>query len=173
MQVQCPNCSSLLNVPDERAGQVVNCPKCGGQMQLPAAGGGAPAMPRTKTPGIGLGPDSAPKDKPCPYCGEPILAVAQKCRHCNTMLTGPEAGKGAANRYRARSEATGDGKKALIFGIIGLLCFGVIFGPLAIYYGNRARESDADRGMGIAGIVLGIVDLLGFLVVILAKLSRL
>jgi hypothetical protein len=33
--------------------------------------------------------------KPCPYCGEQILAVAVKCKHCGSML-GDVPGGGAA-----------------------------------------------------------------------------
>jgi len=32
-----------------------------------------------------------PKTKACPYCGEIILAVAKKCRHCQSMLEGFES----------------------------------------------------------------------------------
>jgi len=32
-----------------------------------------------------------PKTKACPYCGEIILAVAKKCRHCQSMLEGVES----------------------------------------------------------------------------------
>ena len=34
--------------------------------------------------------------KACPYCGEEILAVATKCKHCQSMLgTGPVSGTGS------------------------------------------------------------------------------
>lgn len=35
-----------------------------------------------------LGCDMNPT-KPCPYCGEEILAVAVKCKHCGSTLNGP------------------------------------------------------------------------------------
>jgi hypothetical protein len=43
VQVQCPNCGSVVEFPDYRAGLVENCPRCGRQMQLPAAAAMAPA----------------------------------------------------------------------------------------------------------------------------------
>ena len=30
--------------------------------------------------------------KRCPYCGEEILSVAVKCKHCGSMLASPPAG---------------------------------------------------------------------------------
>jgi predicted RNA-binding Zn-ribbon protein involved in translation (DUF1610 family) len=164
VQVQCPSCNAIVNHPDANAGQVVNCPQCGGQMQLPAAAAAAPAA---AVPAAG----AAGPQKACPYCGEMILAAAQKCRHCNTMLTGPNAGKGLVGSRSAAKGPTGDGRKALIYGLIGLLCFGVILGPVAIYYGNRARSSDEDRGLGTAGMILGVIDLLLFVVFLFAKMA--
>ncbi|AQW70709.1 hypothetical protein B2J77_09270 [Pseudomonas parafulva] len=35
--------------------------------------------------------DSKPK-KDCPYCGEEVLAVAIKCKHCGSDLTGTAGG---------------------------------------------------------------------------------
>jgi hypothetical protein len=36
------------------------------------------------------GQDPRAKTKACPYCGESILAVARKCKHCGSMLDGSE-----------------------------------------------------------------------------------
>jgi hypothetical protein len=64
--------------------------------------------------------------------------------------------------------------KSVLFGILGLLCCGLIFGPLAISYANRAEaqiildESGASHGSTYkVGRALGYVSLvlwvLGFL----------
>jgi len=71
MQVRCPRCGGTLTVADELAGQVVNCPSCEGQMQLPPAGAPAPAGARR-----------------CQFCGEFIRPEAVKCPHCQQFLDG-------------------------------------------------------------------------------------
>ena len=37
IQFQCASCQALLGIPDEKAGLVVTCPRCRGQMQVPHA----------------------------------------------------------------------------------------------------------------------------------------
>jgi predicted RNA-binding Zn-ribbon protein involved in translation (DUF1610 family) len=194
MRIECPHCNKTLQAPDQKAGQVVNCPSCGGQMQLPAAGA-APPPPQSPTPqspapstggGMGAGappqhigvqpmaPSTSKATKSCPYCGEEIMAVAQKCKHCGTFLTGPMRGSsraaGARGRRAASSGGMGDGTKAIIFGVIGLLFCNIIFGPLAIVYGNKARQA-GETGTGTAGIVLGIIDLVIFVLVLIANIA--
>jgi len=77
----------------------------------------------------------------------------------------------APNPY-APPPKTGNGMAAasLICGIVGLLLFGIILGPLAIIFGaiglGNANKNPigAGKGMAIAGLVLGVVDLLVVLV---------
>ncbi|HOX06449.1 MAG TPA: hypothetical protein PK280_08620 [Planctomycetota bacterium] len=159
MQVQCPSCSAVVTFPDERAGQVVNCASCGGQMQLPALAPSAAAP--SSSPLAGPQAPSGPT-KACPYCGEQILVAAQKCRHCSSILTGPNAGRGGAPG--ASRPSSSDGTTALVLGIIGLVLFcipllPVIMGILAIKYGRSAQKEQSQQGTGTAGLVLGIIAL--------------
>jgi len=74
MQIRCPRCGGTPVVSDGLAGQVVNCPACGGQMQLPAAGAPADAGERR-----------------CQFCAGSIRPEAVKCPHCQQFLDGREA----------------------------------------------------------------------------------
>jgi hypothetical protein len=63
---------------------------------------------------------------------------------------------------------------ALVCGIIGLFFLSIILGPLALIFGiialRRANAGASGRGMAIAGIVLGAVDIVLY-VIALAYLS--
>jgi len=45
-----------------------------------------------------------------------------------------------------------------ILGVLSIFVLGLILGPLAIYYGSKARALDERKGL--AGIVLGAVGLI-------------
>jgi hypothetical protein len=70
------------------------------------------------------------------------------------------------------------GTTVLVLGILSLFCFGIILGPIAIALGKSAlNEIDANpaaysnRGMVLAGFVLGIVGLIGSILLILVQFS--
>jgi len=80
--------------------------------------------------------------------------------------------------YRGADTAgvvTGNNGKAtasMICGIVGLVLFGIILGPIAIALGVQARNEirntgQSGSGMATAGIVLGIIDVAFFFLVIL------
>jgi Domain of unknown function (DUF4190) len=62
---------------------------------------------------------------------------------------------------------------ALVCGIVGLIIFSIVLGPLAVIFGIRGRRQiDASggaqkgRGMATAGIVLGIVAVVLWIIVV-------
>ncbi|WP_022872748.1 hypothetical protein [Nesterenkonia alba] len=61
---------------------------------------------------------------------------------------------------------------ALVFGILAIVVFGLIFGPLAIWQANKAKNAGVNNGMVTAGLVLGwiglILSVVGILFIILA-----
>ncbi len=163
MQVECPGCNRRSDFPDDASGQVVTCPGCGGQMQLPAMTGGpvpaAGAGAGAGSAGGGAGSGAA-ATKTCRYCGEQILAVAQKCKHCGSFLTGPRAG-------RAGSAPASDGNAvaSMVLGIVGLVLFCVpalplVCGGIALRLSGKALESNPGNGVATAGKVLGIISLI-------------
>jgi hypothetical protein len=60
----------------------------------------------------------------------------------------------------------------LVCGLVGLLFFSVVLGPLAIIFGgigwSKANRGAKYKGLSIAAVVLGIVDLILFVVLIAA-----
>lgn len=69
MKIICPQCSAEYEIQSNVVGQKVECQRCKFQWV------------------VALKPVSAPKMKPCPICGENILAAAKKCRYCGEYLT--------------------------------------------------------------------------------------
>jgi hypothetical protein len=66
-----------------------------------------------------------------------------------------------------------------VCGIVGLLLCGVVLGPVAIYLGIQAkkeiRSSDGrlkGEGLATAGIVMGVIALIGFIISIFYLAAR-
>jgi len=57
---------------------------------------------------------------------------------------------------------SGAATTSLVCGIVGLFFLGIALGIIAIVQGNRAKKMGYKGGMATAGIVLGILDLAGF-----------
>ena len=76
IKFNCPHCNQSLEAPTDMVGQLIECPSC--KQTLEVARSQARSSAST----------SAPQDqtKACPYCGETILAIAQKCKHCGEFL---------------------------------------------------------------------------------------
>ena len=62
-----------------------------------------------------------------------------------------------AVQYIEQKEAKEHESNAKIAGIVGLFFMGFILGPLAIYYGKKAKKIDPTKGT--SSIVLGVLDI--------------
>src|SRR5689334_12778347 len=108
IRIQCTQCGAKLKAPDEAAGKTTNCPKCGTRISIPEPVYDAEPVDTSKpeppadaydlasdpyglaeppsalpprTGGGGGGDDEGGEARrPCPMCGEMILATAAKCR---------------------------------------------------------------------------------------------
>lgn len=76
--VSCPSCGTTCNIPDSLVGQQVRCPTC----KNPFLGQSPVAVPVQLD--VALPSDRA--ESACPFCGERVLAVAKKCKHCGETI---------------------------------------------------------------------------------------
>jgi predicted RNA-binding Zn-ribbon protein involved in translation (DUF1610 family) len=126
INMACPSCGKTLAAPDTAAGKRAKCPACGQIMIVPELtqqGGDFGVPPTPSSPQPASSPtDSAPYDydasgasspvpppaceearRPCPECGEMIIASAIKCRFCNAIFD-PRL-KAQTKRHSAEDES--------------------------------------------------------------------
>jgi predicted RNA-binding Zn-ribbon protein involved in translation (DUF1610 family) len=107
INMNCPSCAKALTAPENAAGKKAKCPACGQIMIVPEVvfaaeefGDPGPepvshdynlmgAFPGTtpwQSPADPTLPAPEPVRRPCPLCGEPIVATAAKCRFCGAVF---------------------------------------------------------------------------------------
>ena len=136
---KCPACAQDLQAPTSMSGETIDCPNCTKPLIVPAI---QPSTQRTYTPpqkpkltipkgGLAGATSQSQTEKPCPMCGESILAVAKKCKHCGSMLDGTQnaqnvtvTGKDPFAEYHTPIQGKKKGKLTFI-GICGI-GFGIL-----------------------------------------------
>jgi len=94
----------------------------------------------------------------CPDCGTQNPPSSSYCSNCGRSI-------GAGARERKKGAVTGAGVASLVTGIVGLIVFAIILGPVALVLGCIAWSKDEDK-LGIAGIILGIIDIIAWLILV-------
>lgn len=106
----------------------------------------------------------------CYSCNGEIASASQFCPLCG-QVTSPDG------IYHGPTVNAPGAVASLVYGIIGLLVCGIIFGPVAISKSNSAKRAIASNptyggsGYATAGMVLGVLDIVFTVVILIAKLG--
>jgi hypothetical protein len=93
--------------------------------------------------------------KPCPMCGETILASAVKCRFCGEVLD-PKLKKGRSKKRRKSSGGGGSSSAGVRDIGIGILCMGLGIGlTVATFAAASSDSSGGGRFVVFYGLVIG------------------
>jgi predicted RNA-binding Zn-ribbon protein involved in translation (DUF1610 family) len=128
IQFECSACGRKIKAPDENAGKKARCPYCQTVIVVPepvyeAEDASAPPVGQQDAYGVQAAPSPSPKQeerRPCPMCGEMILADAVKCRYCGEIFD--EDLKRAAKRSGGGRGGYADTDLAGIDWVLAILC---------------------------------------------------
>ena len=137
ISMSCPGCGAKLKAADESVGKRTKCPKCGTEVTVTEPIYDAEAVPGMgdvidpygfddpKPKPLASASDSAGGEarRPCPMCGEMILASAAKCRFCNEIFD-PKLKKADAKK-KGRSSGGGDDDMSTGDWAVAILCSGI------------------------------------------------
>ena len=123
---ECPQCGKKLKAPGSAAGKSSSCPGCGIKVTCPEPVYDAEVvemeLARAKPKGFDpfadvdddkpygvMGPppegSSSDENRPCPMCGEMIVATAAKCRYCDEVFDETIKRSGKAKSGKGKKKA--------------------------------------------------------------------
>jgi len=115
----------------------------------------------------------------CPECGAQIPDGSKFCSQCGRTLRTPQRTSGEPQRVSQTTPSSpkktaGTAIASLVLGLVGIF-FGLITSILAIVFGgvalsqiNKSEGEIGGHGMAIAGLVLGIIMTIIWVVVLIA-----
>jgi predicted RNA-binding Zn-ribbon protein involved in translation (DUF1610 family) len=188
---QCPQCDKKLKAPDSATSKSSSCPRCNAVVTCPEPifeaevvvtkpssanppqfnaytdlHDGNPYAFADESP---ASEESSRKRRPCPMCGEKIIATATKCHFCGEVFD-PVPLKPKSNKTKKKFRASGwsggsrDGLRELL---VSLVCFGI---GMVLTVGGFIRAAGNPNGGryfvfygliigGLVGIVRGVTNM--------------
>jgi len=145
IQVNCSKCGKGLKAPDALAGKKAKCPACGAVVDIPlqeeevidaeladlpspsqeSAGSDLgslldeTAAYELEKPRAAAGATGDENRRPCPACGEMIVATAAKCRFCGEIFDA------TLKRKAKKQSAPGDEEMSTGDWVVAILCPGI------------------------------------------------
>jgi predicted RNA-binding Zn-ribbon protein involved in translation (DUF1610 family) len=151
----CTTCGRKLKVEDEMAGRRVRCPGCGAVLEVPQSVLDAESVPAEKAEDAYAmaapqpATEPAEKRRPCPMCGEMILADAVKCRYCGEVFD--ETLKRTERRKQGKAE---DAVLQPVDYLLAILCSGIGCIVGIVYMIQGKPKGGKMLGLSLAFIVL-------------------
>lgn len=173
ISVRCEECGKTLKAPDSAAGKKAKCPQCGAVVAIPEpvydaqeVSDAEPVEDDSNAFGDVDSYDSPAIDddnrKPCPACGEMIVATAAKCRYCGEIFDSK-----LKKKAKRRSGSSGDADEDLTTGdyVVAILCsnIGCIAGIVWMIQGKPKGGKMiiasllANVGWFVVGFVFGLI----------------
>ena len=155
----CPKCQKRLKAGDEQAGKTLTCPTCSTPVAVPAMDmPSAPLQEETvdpnpisvpnTTPAVSGGDiesvppniqSAEPKTMPCPMCGEIILAVAKKCKHCKALLAEQDDAETITDEKKIAEEKSKKIAGGCCVGCLGFIVLALIVGNIPSCGGSNGK----------------------------------
>jgi hypothetical protein len=132
IRFECPACKKRTQAPEELAGRKARCPNCQAVINVPdlpepveeADEAPQPAPAPARRAPARRAEDDEPEEqrRPCPMCGEMILATAVKCRYCGEVF---DETLRRTERKRRRRHDPGDEDLTTAEYVLAFLCSGI------------------------------------------------